>query len=58
MANGGKIAQAEWTDCEHYQNRYCDHHCQFADSVKYNLRMDGNEIRCGLFKEISNAAEV
>ena len=51
MANGGKIATVTWTDCEHCKNRYGDHHCQFADSVKYNLRMDGNEIRCGLFKE-------
>jgi len=52
MANGGKIATVTWAECEHCKNRYGDHHCQFADSVKYNLRMSGNEIRCGLFKEV------
>jgi len=48
----GKIATATWTDCEYCRNRYGDNHCHEKDSVKYNLKMDGSEIRCGLFKEV------
>ena len=52
MANNGKIAFCDWQDCKRCKNHYGDRHCQFKDSIKYNIRMEGDLIRCGLFKEI------
>jgi len=56
----GLIAICQFFDCDTCVNQTNTGKCMFRDSVASSLLMDGNNIRCKLYKfrEVDSAAEV